>query len=630
MVFVTFHFSTFVESFLPNFENANCKRSDQFVPQNQNPAAEFLIAFELNLIQNCAIFSMDGEFKYLLADYNISNDENVEDETKVPQYQYPFSFSIFQLLMTFFKYTEFKDKILFQEIGHESISVSDNSSNNPSSVETPSNLNDIKPSDISIDMKSQMNPSRILDTGGNFQNFISAISNFEELPTAKNDSRHFQIEERLLDRNVQISDMFQYLAETSAVPTISQISLDNSPDVNSTIQTHLSSIHAYNPVQMLFYSDLGIESNSNLNIPYQMLIVPQYTNLRKDPEEQIKFNKKMADLMNRYIKLSFILGSRDGIPVILLFGKSTIVEISDGITQMITTKDKIFANNFIIYGIYYCLNGFETNFSLKNPYANNSLGHHPEIYQSDNYFFNLIYHKNRYTWNQQRNFVDFMIEAIRYPAFFGVSYGLDLKKSCFVASIIIGVDEKSAKSLYSKVRDNDRKGIEQTIHMYGKFTFFIIYLIQFLKLIQTNCQNDNELKKYGALLFKSIPANNKIIFDFFASFMIETIKLLEQRNQKSIAKQLNYFLVIAIQNYSFPEMDRHDIPDLRDAFEYYLTPKRLSPFAAMKELKDLCGNPNIMTLFNTMKSFKDQLTYAIHPHFNEFLSSYFNPVQIYF
>lgn len=368
-----------------------------------------------------------------------------------------------------------------------------------------------------IDGKSQ--------TVNRFNYYINALRSEKDLD---------EILDGLYDRNPDLVNSLQVIMENCAYGRyINFENLDYKSNKNS-IADKLRSVQVLYSAPYLFYSKIGIPKQSDI---FKFLPIKVFIQKDNFPSEQASFNKKCNEKTKVYYQMTFIIGSKGGIPVLILFSENCAICSADNSTKILNDYKEISDSIDCVYMIYYSINENLNTFQI--PYENrteNSVSHSKINDETDGILNRYIKYKYETSWINTKkdfNFIELIQESIRYPFFFGICSGLSIE-ACYYGTVMLSYDSKSAENIKNSIPDTtESKSSNDFYTHYQTFTGFVLHLFEFLReLGYVKSRNDDYIiddEGYQNIdnrcksMFATIPPINNMVFDLFVDFIQKII-----------------------------------------------------------------------------------------------------------
>lgn len=452
------------------------------------------------------------------------------------------SFNFFQLFLIGMGYLPFSDRLLAQQTTDKYTEKDANGGN--------FNLNNF------------LNNTSIANRKEFFKNILQ-----EHIEVKDEENKDPKIilsenENKFFDRNDFINKIKNFQESFAFARKMQFIEL-NEANQSKQIIRKLKESYDSSDMPLLFFTHNEI--SSSLDFPVRVLIQKKYDwdnkvitilakkkGLQNKSIEEVKeiLFKTIAEKLNIYYEISFIIGTKNGVPTLILFDGNKIVKIYDNKSEIISNDDELTASIDLIYMLLYTINGLNCNLQLKNSSSLRSKIIHSQISETDNILKEYIEYKLETNWiDKEFNFLELIKESLTYPAFFGFCSGFNLN-ICFYGSVILGTDKTSEASIIANFDSEIQQKIRQFIQTYGTFTTFTLTLLNFLEEIKSlstvkDPENIIVLVKY---LFGSVPAFNEVFFDLFVDFLLKIFKSESFAKIGNLQKSLKQYLLMTIKN----------------------------------------------------------------------------------
>lgn len=422
-----------------------------------------------------------------------------------------------------------------------------------------------------------------------------------------------QLLDKLFDRN---PNLFESLLEYQKTITFNQeigyVCADYTGE-----DFILKTLHNINHVShrpIIFYSKKGIQISDEF---YNKFPLKATINKKYDlPPELIQ------KLPTFYFQLSFAIGSKEGIPSLLLFNDAGVIKISDGSTTQLNEYENIIKCLDTIYMIYYSIDDeFYTNQILLSGLPTKIRTKINE--ESDSMLKDYIQFKyNDNNWQvQQFNFIDLIKESIMHPAFFGFCSQFELE-ACFIGSIALTMPSDSAKNFFKDIPNQTTKDQSSSLHkFYSSFTVLALKLLEFLKKLGDG-QNavESDIDSLCNSMFASLPPINDILFDLFIDFIQKIIN--NNKVSPELQKTFKYYLYLTVDNFDVLgfEKTNFDIKQFKEIFKINDDSCYTTVGAILEDYRELKVPDELLTFQLKLKDYHEP-KYRMKKLFKDHLSS---------
>lgn len=368
------------------------------------------------------------------------------------------------------------------------------------------------------------------------------------------DSKNININEiidTLYDRNPDLVQSFKNLIDKSAFLRNIDIKCLDINDNDSYIENVLSNIRNYFNKPILFYSEIGIPKQNSffVKLPMRVLIKKEYS---KNESNNNKYLKKI----DQWFQIQFIIGSKKGIPILLLINDAQSISLCDNSSKIAADYGDLDDSIDTIYMVYYSIDEkINSDQSLfKSVVQNRKSGFHAQInHETDDILKNYIMYKfdckdNPNSWkNREFNFIQFIKESIQYPAFFGLCSGFNID-TCYYGSVMLSYDKISSDKILESISPSSKNTSDLFYKGYNAFTVFAMKLFEFMYALGYGklAKDEAEAIKQCKSLFSTTPSINDMLFDFFIDFLknlIDKGNLSDNQKDKFL-----YYIFLAVEN----------------------------------------------------------------------------------
>lgn len=573
--------------------------------------------------------------------------QNSNMEKPVPRYVLIPGFNFFQLFLIGLGYLPFSNRLLGQQV-KDKYDTEDLASND-------FNLNNLLNESTVVNRKQQFlfllhSFNEEEDTTDNII-LNENIDYSKDLKVNESEDKIYDIKffQRLFAKNrkkiiIQLDELQKCIAFSR---DIDFVDLDTGKDQRDIIINTIQNVKSYTDKPFLFFSK---GTSSQTKFPLRVLMQRNLESLldnktvidiltkkyKIDSDDEKKKKSKAKEIYSQecknYCNLSFIIGTKNGIPILLLINQSCIVKVYDNKSEMFENDESIMNSLDTIYMLYYSIDGIDCGIPLKSSISLKSKLIHGEINElTDSIFRNYLHYKAESNWdNREFNFIELLQESIIYPAFFGFCMGCDLE-SCFIGSVILGTDLSLKDHIINNSNSELQTNIRNFVQTYGKFTIFVGILPQFMEAVIER-EDARTINKLANFLFSSIPAYNKLFFDLFIYFMKTVISRLPSKPVE-FQKTLKQYLAMVVEN-----RDNLNISDLPSNYPTYSNAfsleqhqnNHMTPLQAYDNLKKLKDEKYAIFFTKKCKYVKDYKSEFIQPEdFTKYLSSIYYLPEIY-
>lgn len=430
-------------------------------------------------------------------------------------------------------------------------------------------------------------------------------------------------EDEFYDRKDFIKKLKEYQDVIAFSRKIRFIQLDKIEESNipDKILKKLSKLTSFSR-PILFYTTK--EVSSSIDFPLKVLIKQNYDVIKckkklidfakkheifeGEEEKHINkyakyFNEHVSELNNTYIQLSSIIGTKNGVPILIIFDGNKMYKIYDNKSEQISNYDEFSTSIDQIYIWYYFINGLDASIQLKNSSILRSKLMHGRISDTDDILKGYIKYKLDNSWsNKEFNFIELIKESVTYPAFFGLCSKKTLLTS-FHGSVILGTDKFSESSIISSFDANEKQEVNEFTQTYGTFTAFVLTLPKFLEAVKElqKSQDDESVSSLVKYLFGSVAAHNEILFDMFVIFLIRIINSKYLRNFGRCQKSFRQYLSMTVSNkedLGFPK-ENYQNPTFNSVFNLSQRQgENSNSITAAQKLDDVLNNEDYKQFFD--------------------------------
>ncbi|OHT13958.1 hypothetical protein TRFO_15722 [Tritrichomonas foetus] len=469
--------------------------------------------------------------------------------------------------------------------------------------------------------------SSVVDLSDHFKfllNHTSALSEFGD-----------ETNEILMDfgdsREGLVETLKNFMANLSMDKEMKFIEMKDTDTPREFIIQKLSEEKIFLP-QIIFYSDKGVSSCQD--IPYKYLFYPLKPKEESSKNEKDNKNDKWNELcynvannFHHYYGISHIIGSEKGIVILYLVTPNCVLKIYDNQTESVGSLSKALKHTKIYFVSYVCdgLN-YELNFSPNNLRSNNSI-HERINTTTDSHLLSFLFYMEMNQWTKTYTLLEYLIESIQYPTFFGLGCGFEVDPIGHAATIIMGSDSNAKDRILDNMNcdDDTKNNIRDFIQLYGNFTIFIRMLIYFLRSLRQSSAKNFDI--YLKALFFMLPVRNGPIADGFIDLLQHIYRNLNQSHKLYDQREkIEHYCCMVIDDLSQLtafQKKKYISGAYKDMFSRTWESERcISPTFAIRELKKEFQEISKMINLKEFKFNVEALDYAPKYKFNSNYVSY--------